>query len=114
LAQEVNLSSTAMRGTATVEKVMAQLPRFQIGPSVKIPSDIEELGRKIDGLPEAERQRLRPVYERVLEGFRLRNRIMNVAKEALERIRLEVACLQFDLEVTRREKESLQQRLEGD
>jgi hypothetical protein len=93
---------------------MAHLPRFQIGPQVKIPSDLEELGHQIDGLPEQERKSLRPIYERVLEGFRLRNRIMNVAKDALERIRLEVACLQFDLDVTRREKESLQQRLDGD
>ena len=93
---------------------MAHSPRFRIEPQVKIPNDIEELGRKIDGLPETERQRLRPVFERVLEGFRLRNRIMNVAKEALERIRLEVTCLQFDLEVTRREKESLQQKLGED
>lgn len=93
---------------------MAHLPRFQIGPQVKIPGDLEELGRKIDALPERDRQSLRPVFERVLEGFRLRNRIMTVAKEALERIRLEVACLQFDLEVTRREKDSLQERLEGD
>jgi len=93
---------------------MAHIPRFQVAPHVKIPSDLEELGQKIDGLPERERQSLRPIYERVLEGFRLRNRIMNVAKDALERIRLEVACLQFDLEVTRREKESLQRQLEGE
>jgi hypothetical protein len=93
---------------------MAHLPRFQIGPAIKIPSDLEELGHQIDGLPEHERQSLRPIYERVLEGFRLRNRIMNVAKDALERIRLEIACLQFDLEVTRREKESLRQQLDGD
>jgi hypothetical protein len=93
---------------------MAHMPRFQVEPQVKIPNDLEELGRKIDALPDCERQSLRPIYERVLEGFRLRNRIMNVAKDALERIRLEVACLQFDLEVTRREKETLQQRLDGD
>lgn len=93
---------------------MAHLPRFQIGPLVKIPSDLEELGHKIDALPERERQSLRPIYERVLEGFRLRSRIMNVAKDALERIRLEITFLQFDLEVTRREKESLQKQLDGD
>jgi hypothetical protein len=93
---------------------MAHVPRFQIEPQIKIPNDLEELGRKIDALPDRDRQSLRPIYERVLEGFRLRNRIMNVAKDALERIRLEVTCLQFDLEVTRREKESLQKQLDGD
>lgn len=93
---------------------MAHMPRFQFGPQLKIPSDLEELGRKIDSLPEQDRQSLRATFDRVLEGFRLRNRILTVAKEALERIRLEVACLQFDLDVTRREKETLQQQLEDD
>lgn len=93
---------------------MAQIPRFQVGSQVKIPNDLEELGRRIDSLPDSQRLQLRPIFERVVESFRLRNRIMTVAKEALERIRLEVACLQFDLEVTRREKESLQRQIEDD
>ena len=93
---------------------MAHSPRFQVGPVTKIPSDLEDLEQKINRLPERERQSLRPLFDRVLEGFRLRNRILNIAKDALERIRLEVVCLQFDLEVTRREKESLQKKLEGE
>ena len=103
-----------MQRIEKVEEAMAHIPRFQIGPQIKTPSDLEELGRRIDALPDRDRQSLRTTFDRVLEGFRLRNRIMNVAKEALERIRLEVACLQFDLDVTRREKESLQQQLEDD
>ncbi len=84
------------------------MPRFQIGSQTRLTSDIEELGRKVSALPEPHRQQLTTLYDRVVENFRLRTRIMNVAKEALERMRLEVACLQFDLDVTRREKESLQ------
>ena len=91
---------------------MAHTPRFQIGPPIRLPSDLEELGRKLGDLPEPQRQALTPLYNRVIESFRLRNRIMNVAKEALERIRLEVACLQFDLEVTRKEKDVLKKQLE--
>jgi hypothetical protein len=87
---------------------VAHMPRFQIGSQTRLTSDIEELGRKVSALPEPHRQQLTTLYERVVENFRLRTRIMNVAKEALERMRLEVACLQFDLDMTRREKESLQ------
>ena len=91
---------------------MAHTPRFQIGQPFRLPNDLEELGRKLDELPDPHRQALTPLYNRVIESFRLRNRIMNVAKEALERIRLEVACLQFDLDVTRQERESLKKQLE--
>lgn len=92
---------------------MKHTPRFQLGPKITLPSDLDELGRKLAQLPEPHRQALLPLYERVAESFRLRNRITSVAKEALERIRLELACLQFDLEVTRREKDSLKKQLEG-
>jgi hypothetical protein len=91
---------------------MAQAPRFQPGPSLATPTDLIELGRRIDALPENERHELRALYERVAESFRLRTRIMNVAKEALESIRLEMSFLRFDLEATRREKESLQKRID--
>jgi hypothetical protein len=91
---------------------MARPPRFQIGPDVSAPTDLVELGRRIDALPERERDNLRSVFDRVAESFRLRTRIMNVAKEALETIRLEMTFLRFDLEATRREKDSLQKRID--
>ena len=70
------------------------------------------LKEAIDALPAEHRAHFRELYERIVESFRLRSRIMHVAKDALERIRLEVTCLQFDLEVTRREKAELRQQLE--
>ena len=93
---------------------MNQSPRFHIEPRTTMPSDLEELGRRINQLSEADRRSIRPVYDRVLESFRLRTRIMNVAKEALERIRLDMAFLRFDLEATRREKESLEKQMDGE
>jgi hypothetical protein len=91
---------------------VANTPRYQISSKFRMPGDLEELGHKLEQLPEEQRQVLQPIFERVVESFRLRNRIMNVAKEALERIRLEVSCMQFDLEVTRRERESLKKQIE--
>src|SRR6266487_1051148 len=106
MARKVNCLGQWLSLT-TVEEFMAHTPRFQIGPPFRLPNDLEELGRKLVELPDPQRQALTPLFDRVIESFRLRYRIMNVAKEALERIRLEVACLQFDLEVTRREKDTL-------
>jgi hypothetical protein len=91
---------------------MARTQRFQFGPEASVPTDLAELGRRIDALPERERQTLRAVFDRVAESFRLRTRIMNVAKEALETIRLEMSFLRFDLEATRREKEHLQKKID--
>jgi hypothetical protein len=91
---------------------MARTPRFQVGTPATPPTDLAELGRRIDGLPESDRQALRPIFDRVAESFRLRTRIMNVAKEALETIRLEMSVLRFDLEATRREKETLKKQID--
>ena len=91
---------------------MGHTPRYQIGPRFPLPADLEELGRRLAQLPEPHRQMLIALYDRVAESFRLRSRITNVAKEALERLRLELSCMQFDLEVTRREKESLKKQIE--
>src|SRR5262245_44634045 len=101
-----------VEGKATVEESMAGSQRLQIGPAVTLPGDLIELGKRIEALPEPERNAVRPIFERVAESFRLRTRIMNVAKEALESIRLEMALLRFDLEATRREKESLQKKID--
>jgi hypothetical protein len=90
---------------------MPRTPRFQVGPTPTHPTDLAELERRIDALAEPERQSLRPIFDRVAESFRLRTRIMNVAKEALETIRLEMSFLRFDLEATRREKESLEKKM---
>ncbi len=84
---------------------MPQAPRFRPKASEVLPQDLELLGRRIACLPEPVRTELMPIWERVVESFRLRGKILSVAKEALEQLRLELAFLQFDLEATRREKE---------
>jgi hypothetical protein len=114
LARNLNKEHRREKWSLRWRCTVAHMPRFQIGSQTRLTSDIEELGRKVNALPEPHRQQLTTLYDRVVENFRLRTRIMNVAKEALERMRLEVACLQFDLDMTRREKESLQDDLDDD
>ena len=92
---------------------MAETRRFKLGVRSRTPVDLEALGRNISRLPEPHRRLIAPLYERVVDSFRLRSRILAVAKEALERFRLEMACTQFDLEVTRRERELLKKQIDG-
>lgn len=94
------------------ESDMIHTPRFHVGPRYRVPADLEELGRRVERLPEPHRGELLPLYDRLNESFRLRNRILAVAKEALEQIRLEVSCLKFDLHATQLENDELKRRIE--
>lgn len=93
---------------------MAHTPRFYLGPKGQIPADLEELRSQLAQLPEPQRQALMSLYDRVVDNFRLRNRILHVAKESLARLRLELAFMRFDLEATRREKEAFRKELDGE
>ena len=48
----------------------------------------------------------------VLEQARFRGRVLWVARDALERLRLDLEMARFDLDVTRRERENLRRLLE--
>ncbi len=51
------------------------------------------------------RSELEPLLEDVLEHTVFRNRVMLIARDALERFRLDMAALQFELDATKRERE---------
>ena len=53
-----------------------------------------------------------PSVLNVLESFGLRQRLLGLAKDALEQLRLDVKYLQFDLEATRRERDDFRAQLE--
>jgi hypothetical protein len=57
------------------------------------------------------RAELEPCVEDVLEQARFRNRILTVAREAMEQLRFDLEVARFDLEATRRERESLRLKL---
>lgn len=77
-----------------------------------LPTELMELWERIQSQPARVRAELEPLLEDVLENARFRRRILSVARDALERLRLDLEMARFDLDATRRERESLKQLLE--
>ncbi len=78
----------------------------------EMPNELKELVRAMEALPAAQREALRPSVERVVECSTRRRRILNLVQEALSQLRLDMKYLIFDLEATRRERETLQAELD--
>ncbi len=70
------------------------------------PSELLTLKQRIQGQPDSVRAELEPLIDDVLEHAMFRDRVMMIARDALERLRLDVASLKFDLDATRRERSS--------
>ncbi len=90
--------------------------RFQNRRTEDLPAELVELGdliREIDS-DAVKHQELQLLYNRVTESALRRRRILGLVQEALSQLRLDVKYLMFDLEVTRREREELQARSEGE
>ena len=78
----------------------------------QVPLELIELKQRIAAQLAAIRAELEPLVEDAMEHARFRGRAMGLARDALERFRLELATLEFDLEATRREREALKALLE--
>ncbi len=50
---------------------------------------------------------------RVVDAVRRRRRILGLVQEALSQLRLDIKYLMFDLEMTRKERDELRERLGG-
>ena len=79
-----------------------------------LPADVVQLATLIQTLPTEYRQRLDPVLSRVMESTRRRRRILSLVQDALSQLRLDMKYLMFDLEATRRERDTYRESLEGD
>jgi len=72
-----------------------------------LPTELVELRTKLSSQPPNVRAELEPYMEEALEGARFRNRVLDVARDALEQFKLDLELTRFDLDVTRRERETL-------
>jgi hypothetical protein len=70
----------------------------------ELPTELLALSERIRDQPKDVRTELEPLLEEVLEHTVFRNRVMLIAKEALQRFRLDLAALQFELDATKRER----------
>jgi hypothetical protein len=70
----------------------------------QVPTELMALKERIQGQPRQVRAELEPLIDEVMEHALFRSRVMLIAREALERFRLDLASVRFDLEATRRER----------
>ena len=92
--------------TATVE---AAVPP----PAAAIPTELADLRECVRLLPSDLRSHLELLVEDAIDQARLRGRVVALAKEGLSRLKLELEMARFDLDVTRRERDALQARLDA-
>ena len=98
--------------TTFEEAPMTTAPRMGNAQSQKLPKDMVELATAIAAMPAEHRARLEPIYQRVVDSTRRRQRILALVQEALSQLRLDMKYLLFDLEATRRERNDYKQSLE--
>jgi hypothetical protein len=73
-------------------------------PSGQVPTELVELKERIQDQPADVREELEPLIDEVLEHAVFRSRVMLIARDALQRFRVEMAAVKLDLEATKREK----------
>ena len=80
----------------------------------QLPNEIEELLSALEALPAEHRTRIEPIVKRVVASTKRRRRILNLVQDALSQLRLDMKYLMFDLEATRRERDTYREQLEED
>ena len=75
-------------------------------PPPAIPAELVALRARIRAMPAEVRAELEPLAEDACEQAKFRGRALSLAREALEQFRVELAAAQFDLDATRRERET--------
>ncbi len=78
-----------------------------------LPEEWAALMDRVKGLPAGVRADLEPVVAEALEQARFRGRVLDVARDALERLRFDLELTRFDLDATRREREALRRLLDA-
>jgi hypothetical protein len=85
-----------------------------IKPSIEqIPPELGRLRERIGALPPRYREALGPIADEAVEHALFRGRVLALAREGLERYRLDLAIARFDLDATKREQETLRRTLES-
>jgi hypothetical protein len=77
-----------------------------------IPPELVALMGRVRALPADVRAELEPIVGDALEQARFRGRVMSVARDALEQLRLDLEMARFDLDATRKEREDLRRLVE--
>jgi hypothetical protein len=77
----------------------------------ELPRELLDLARSIAALPMNYQPELETAYVRVVDAVRRRRRILGLVQEALSQLRLDIKYMMFDLDMTRKERDALRERL---
>ncbi len=80
----------------------------------QLPMDLNDLISAVEKLPAKYQADLEHPLKRVVEYTRRRRRILNLIQEALSQLRMDMKYLMFDLEATRRERDSYKDAFDGE
>ncbi|MDA1160874.1 MAG: transcriptional regulator [Planctomycetota bacterium] len=86
--------------------------RFPDSGENDLPRELVDLARAIAALPDEHQTEREGGYTRVVDSVKRRRRILSLVQEALAQLRLDIKYLMFDLEVTRKERDELKERLD--
>ena len=76
--------------------------------------ELMELLRLTDALPPEHQPDFYKALDRLAEGFERRQRMLGYLQDSLNQMSLDLKCLIFDLEATRRERDECRYLLERD
>jgi len=79
--------------------------------ALQVRRELIDLARSIAALPINYQPELETAYVRVVDAVRRRRRILALVQEALSQLRLDIKYLMFDLDMTRKERDALRERL---
>lgn len=77
-----------------------------------LPQELLDLRTHLESLPLHLRAKMVPLCDRVCHFTRLQSRLVQIAQDTVDQLHLDVKYLLFDLDITRRERDSLRQELE--
>lgn len=88
---------------------MSTMSRQTVGerPRDSAPTELVELKERVAEQPARVRRELEPLIDELMEHAYFRSRVIAIARDALERLRMDLAVTRFDLEATRRERDAL-------
>jgi hypothetical protein len=78
----------------------------------ELPPELTELCNEVDRLPWALREKVAPLCDKVCQFVLLQGRLIRIAQDAIDQLHLDNRYLLFDVEATRRERDSLRADLE--
>lgn len=92
---------------------MRHIPSTTVPSSSELfPAELVALRERVQVQPAEVRAELEPMVDDALEEARFRSRVLSVARDALEQLRLDLEMARFDLEATRRERDDYRRKVE--